>query len=106
MTLKEAILLSLEDIGGLTNYLEVYNHIVNKSYYDFGTGKTPGSTVSAQLGDFIRNGDSRVKRIKQEGGTYSYYLTKNEDKIGIEILAGETEDVLVKKVDKAKTYDA
>jgi uncharacterized protein len=105
MTIKEAVLISLEEIGSLTNYLDVYNHIVAKKYYDFGAAKTPGSTVSALLGDFIRNGDTRVKRIKQEGGTYSYYLTKNEDKIGIDVLSGATETIAVKKTDKAKTYE-
>jgi uncharacterized protein len=107
MTLKEAVIKSLEDIGGLTNYSEVLNHIVGQKYFDFGAGKTPGSTVSASLGDFIRNGDTRVKRIKQDGGTYSYYLTKNEQNIGIDILSGatETEVAKVAKVDKIKTYD-
>ncbi len=107
MTLKEAVLKSLDDIGGLTNYSEVLNNILDKKYYDFGASKTPGSTVSAILGDFIRNGDTRVKRIKQEGGTYSYYLTKNEQNIGIDILSGVTETVTTTtvKVDKAKTYD-
>jgi hypothetical protein len=107
MTLKEAVIKSLEDIGGLTNYSEVLNHIVGQKYFDFGAGKTPGSTVSASLGDFIRNGDTRVKRIKQDGGTYSYYLTKNEQNIGIDILSGatETEVTKVAKVDKTKTYD-
>ena len=56
--------------------MEIYNHIAGKKYYDFGNAKTPASTVSALLGDFIRNGDSRVKRIKGAGGTYSYYLTR------------------------------
>ena len=107
MTLKEAVIKSLEDIGGLTNYSEVLNHIVGQKYFDFGAGKTPGSTVSASLGDFIRNGDTRVKRIKQDGGTYSYYLTKNEQNIGIDILSGATETEITKvvKVDKSKTYD-
>ena len=105
MTLKEAILKSLDDINELTNYLEVYNHIVSKNYYDFGAAKTPGSTVSAILGDFIRNGDTRVKRIKQEGGTYSYYLTKNEQNIGLDILAGEQEVKQPKKVVKTKSYE-
>jgi hypothetical protein len=105
MTLKEATLISLEEIGRLTNYLEVYNHIIAKKYYDFGASKTPSSTVSALLGDYIRNGDTRVKRIKQDGGTYSYYLTKNEDKIDIGVLSGATEITTVKKVDKVKTYD-
>jgi hypothetical protein len=105
MKLKEAVLKSLEDINALTNYLEVCNHIVEKKYYDFGSAKTPSSTVSALLGDFIRDGDSRVKRIKQEGGTYSYYLTKNEQNINIEELTGATETETVKKADIVKTYD-
>jgi hypothetical protein len=105
MTLKEAVLKSLEDINDLTNYLAVYNDIVKKDYYDFGASKTPSSTISAVLGSFIRNGDTRVKRIKQEGGTYSYYLTKNEPNIGIDVLTGATEIVTVKKVDKTKTYE-
>lgn len=105
MTLKEAVLQSLEDINDITNYLVVYNKIVEKNYYDFGASKTPGSTVSAALGDFIRNGDTRVKRIKQEGGTYSYYLTKNEQNIGIEVLTGATETETIKKLEKVKSYD-
>jgi len=105
MTIKEAILKSLDDIKGLTNYLEVFNHIVAKEYYDFGTAKTPASTISALLGDFIRTGDTRVKRIKQEGGNYSYYLTKNEQNISVEILSGDTETSIVKKVDKIKSYE-
>ena len=104
MTIKEAILKSLDDINGITNYMEIYNHIITKKYYDFGTAKTPASTVSASLGDFIRNGDARVKRIKQTGGTYSYYLTKNEQNIGIDTLTRATE-VETKRPDKAKTYD-
>ena len=63
MTIKEAILTSLDDINGLTNYMEVYEHIVKCKYYDFGGAKTPSATISALLGDFIRIGDSRVKRI-------------------------------------------
>ncbi|MEJ6980531.1 hypothetical protein WG906_08730 [Pedobacter sp. P351] len=86
MTIKEAILLSLEDIKAVCNYSEIYNHILAKGYYDFKDAKTPASTISAFLGDFIRTGDSRVKRIKGTGGTFSYYLTKNEQLIGIETL--------------------
>lgn len=89
MTLKEAVLKSLEDINDVTNYLAVLDHINANYYYSFGDAKTPSATVSAILGDFIRNGDSRVKRIKQNGGAYSYYLTKNEQKIGLDILSGE-----------------
>ena len=107
MTIKEAILKSLDDINDLTTYMDIYNHIVKNNYYDFGTAKTPASTISALLGDFIRNGDTRVKRIKQEGGTYSYYLTKNEQNISIEVLSGatETHTTKVTKDDKTKTLD-
>ncbi|MCW2120381.1 hypothetical protein [Flavobacterium sp. 7A] len=107
MTLKEAVLKSLEDINNITNYLTVLNHINVNNYYDFGVAKTPGSTISAVLGDFIRNGDTRVKRIKQNGATYSYYLTKNEQNIGIEVLSGDAITPIAKttKSNKIKTYE-
>ena len=107
MTIKEAILKSLYEINNLTNYLEIHNHIIKSNYYDFGPAKTPSSTISALLGDFIRNGDTRVKRIKQEGGSYSYYLTKNEQYIGVEILSGDNEVLTIKsgKTNKSKTYE-
>ncbi|GAB3508995.1 hypothetical protein [Emticicia fontis] len=105
MKLKEAILKSLEDIGGLTNFNDVTNHIISKKYYDFKDAKTPPSTVSALLGDFIRIGDTRIKRIKKSGG-YSYYLAKNEQNIEIDILSVETDATLAKEVqiDKTKTF--
>lgn len=107
MTLKESVLKSLEDINKVTNYLVVLNHINEKNYYDFGVAKTPAATISAVLGDFIRNGDTRIKRMKLEGGSYSYYLTKNEQNIGIEILNGDTEIHFLKPVksNNAKTYE-
>ncbi|MEO6521518.1 MAG: hypothetical protein ABIN91_07570 [Mucilaginibacter sp.] len=86
MTIKEAILKSLEDKNKISNYLEICNHIIESNYYDFKDAKTPASTISALLGDFIRKGDSRVKRINQPGGTYSYYLTKNEQLVTTETL--------------------
>ena len=104
LTIKEAILKSLDEINKVTNYLEVYNHIVAQKYYDFGPAKTPASTVSALLGEFIRKEDTRVKRIKQAGGTYSYYLTKNEHTIPIEVLSGNTEEEVVLKGEKTKTF--
>jgi len=106
MTIKEAILKSLDEIGGLTNFTEVYSHIISKSYYDFKDAKTPTATISALLGDYIRLGDTRVKRIKKSGA-YFYYLTKNEQNIGIAILTGATENQTVEltKTDKSKTFD-
>lgn len=77
MTVKEAILKSLEDLNKLSTYSEVYQHIASHNYYQF-KGNTPASTVSAQLGDFIKKEDERVSRISTGSGNYSYYLTKNE----------------------------
>jgi hypothetical protein len=107
MTVKEAILKSLEEIGGITNYTDVTSHIISNKYYDFKDAKTPTATISAALGQFIRIGDTRVKRIKQDGGGYGYYLTKNEANISIDILSGTPENITPKanKVDKTKSFD-
>lgn len=102
MTVKEAILKSLEDIKGLVNSAQVYQHIVSNGYYSFEVGKTPASTVSALLGDFIRNGDTRMKRIKGKGSVFLYYLTKHEQDIGSTVL---TEAVLdANKTTTNKTF--
>jgi len=109
MTVKEAILKSLDEINdlALTTSKGICDHIIKNNYCDFGTAKTPSSTISSSLGNFIRDGDTRVKRIKQEGGVYSYYLTKNEQNIGIDVLIGETEARITKvsKKDQTKTFD-
>lgn len=102
MTIKEAILQSLSDLKKTANYVEIYEHMVAKGYYDFKVAKTPASTVSALLGDFIRNGDSRVKRVKAKGGSFIYYLTKDEDIIDIDALNQTAPEI--KKVPKSKTY--
>lgn len=81
MTIPQACLKALEDIGGLAKHTDVLTTIQEKNYYDFGQAKTPDQTISATLGNFIRKGDTRVKRIKNDKGTYSYYLTKYEDAI-------------------------
>lgn len=85
MTIKESILKSLEDVKRPCNYKEIYQHILSEKYYSFDVGKTPEQTISALLGDFIRNDDSRIKRIKENSG-YLYYLTKYEDEINIDII--------------------
>lgn len=102
MTIKEAILKSLDEIGEVANYNDVYQHIIKNEYYVF-AGATPSATVSAQLGSFIRNGDTRVKRLKQPGGSYSYYLAKNEHDIDIDVLVGSM-NIDSKKVSKLKGY--
>ncbi len=55
--IKEAIIKNLEDLNRLANSTEVCDHILSNKHYKF-DGKIPSSTVFAQLGDFIRKGDS------------------------------------------------
>ncbi len=107
MTLKEAVIKSLEDLNKPSIYMDIYNHIVNNKYFDFGNSKTPYLSVSGVLTDFIQKSDTRIKRIKHQGKTYSYYLAKNEQNIGIEFLSGDTETQIVKakKTLKTKTYE-
>lgn len=88
LTIKEAILKSLEDLEKPCNRVQVYNHIIQNKYYDF-VGATPKSTISALLGDFIRNSDTRVKRIKRDT-SYLYYLSKYEQTIDIDNISEKT----------------
>jgi hypothetical protein len=91
MTIKEAILKSLEELNRLTNYNEIYEYIVKNNYYDFGKSKTPALTISGQLTSFIQKGDNRVKRIKNSNGSYSYYLAKIEENLNFEETTSNTE---------------
>ena len=102
MTLKDAVLKTLEELGKLVTHNDVYGHVINKSYYDFGLAKTPASTVSALLGDFIRNGDSRVKRVSTGKGNFSYYLSKYEEYIFP--ATGNSNQVLQLASQKQSTY--
>lgn len=105
MTIKEAILQSLDDLKGLSTYSEIYSHIEAQNYYDFKVSKTPKATVSALLGDFIRNSDSRVKRIKIKGGNFSYYLTKNESEIDLNLISKKVaNETNIKSNSKQRTY--
>ena len=104
MTIKEAILKSLEDLVTPTGAVEITDHILKNEYSKFG-GETPHGTVSAICGHFIRTGDARVKRIKEKG-TYLYYLAKNQHTIDIDSFE-ETQNNLVKKnvkIEKDKTF--
>ena len=107
MTLKEAVLKSLEELNKPSIYMDIYKHIVEKKYFDFGNSKTPHFSVSGVLTSFIQKSDTRVKRIKQGDGIYSYYLTKNEQNIGIDVLSGETEGTTSNSIKskKSKSYD-
>lgn len=95
MTIKDAILKTLVDLHEALNSTDICKHILEKDYYQF-SGPTPASTVSAQLGDFIRTGDGRVKRVKVKGGTFLYYLAKDEENLAIELLYGIPQDEPVK----------
>jgi len=77
MTIKEAILKSLDDTKSMANANEIYDHIVKQGYYSFGA-KKPLDVLSGELRLLIIKGDSRIKRFKVLGKTYKYYLTKYE----------------------------
>ena len=106
MTINEAILKSMEDLNRLASSTEIYDHLIENNYYNFKTAKTPERTIAALLGNFIRTGDTRVKRIKKEGRMYLYYLTKNEQDIEIENFEPEpTKEPAKQNKSKAKTYE-
>ncbi|XPV69548.1 MAG: hypothetical protein ACNI25_03020 [Halarcobacter sp.] len=105
MTIKEAILKSLEDLHKLLTHNDIYEHIISQKYYDFRDARTPKDTISAQLGDFIRKNDTRVKRIKGDGNFYLYYLSKFEQDLNINEIASEiTEKPEPKQLKKKQTY--
>ena len=85
MTIKEAVLKSLEDISEPTHYKEILKNIQKNKYYDFSDSKTPDLTISGTLTSFIQKGDTRVQRIKNDKGKYLYYLTKNEQNITVNV---------------------
>jgi hypothetical protein len=80
MTIKEAILKSLEKLKRPSSSSEIYEYIVKRKYYNFSNVKTPKNTISATLGTLSKNSDSRVKRVKNQGH-YLYYLSKDESLI-------------------------
>ncbi|MBL4730166.1 MAG: hypothetical protein JKY28_02050 [Sulfurimonas sp.] len=104
MTIKEAILQSLEELKKVVTHQEIYEYIVNHSYYEFTKGKTPARTVSALLGDFIRKGDDRIKRIKGDGNFYLYYLSKYEESIHFDNYIFSKNEGIKKEFKSVKTY--
>mgnify|MGYP000244466976 FL=1 len=101
MTIKEAILKVLEEQKSALTYMEVHDKINEHNYIDWSNAKTPSDTVGAQLGHFIRQNDTRVKRVKGKRG-FEYYLSKFENELNLsEIIEKETE---TKKVVKSKVY--
>jgi len=101
MTIKEAILKSLEDMKKLVTHGEIFEHIQKNNYYIF-KAKTPEATVSSELGNFIRKNDSRVSRIKGAGNYYEYYLTKYEEELDLK--PKENLNSEVKKENTLKNY--
>jgi len=100
MTIKDAILKVLEDNMGTYTYLQVLDLIDEHNYVDWTNAKTPSDTIGAQLGHFIRQNDSRVKRLKGKKG-FEYYLSKYEDELNLsEIIIKETST----KKDSSKKY--
>lgn len=96
MTVKEAILESLDKLAKESTYQEITGYIQKNKLYE-SEGKTLDATVSALLGDFIRKNDTRIGRIKN-GRTYFYYLTKNQiqeqNSLALETeLIGETKKI-------------
>lgn len=84
MTLKDTLLITLDNLKNPSTYQDVTKYIQDKKLFIF-EGLTPDATVSALLGDFIRKNDTRVGRTKQ-GRSYYYYLTKNKMENTIEEL--------------------
>lgn len=77
MTIKEAVLLSLEDFPKGATTREVYDNIVQKNIHTFNKeAKTPDATVSALMGDMIKKNDIRIKRFKNKNNVFCYYLSK------------------------------
>lgn len=96
MTLKEAILIALKRLNKPAQNAEVLDFIQRENLYDFGAGKTPGSSVGAVLGGFIRKGDTRVKRTRQ-GKNFVYYLSAEEAKYKLKAQESEIKNVEDKK---------
>ena len=104
MTIKESILKSLEDLKDLATHNNVYDHIIKYNYYEFKNARTPKDTICSQLWYFIKNNDSRVKRIKGNGNYYLYYLAKYEQIINFDNFITSTSEVINKETKVKKTY--
>ena len=81
MTITEAILKSLEQIGKPITVQEITNFIQKNNWCDFSslTVATPTNLMTSRLANLIKNNDTRIKRYKDK--VYYYYLAKNEDNI-------------------------
>jgi hypothetical protein len=105
MTVKEAILQSLDDLKELSTHNHIYQNIINKNYYNFVKAKTPKSIISAILSKFIKNDDTRIKRIKGDGNYYLYYLAKHEQNINFENGSKQDNKISIKKTKSKQSYN-
>ncbi len=102
MIIKEAILKSLQDLRKLSTSAEVCQQIIDHAYYDFNESENPAEIITACLTAFIKNGDYRVKRIKNKQGCF-YYLTELEDDIELGAIH-EKETAVTNKTDQTADY--
>jgi len=104
ITIKEAILKVLDEKKEPITITEIYNIIIANKYYDFSNISAPERVLHSQAGDFIRRGDTRVKRIKKDSSKYLYYLTKYESTIDVDTFFKDTPDSLTAKVLPKKDF--
>ncbi|MEE9362093.1 MAG: HTH domain-containing protein [Cellulophaga sp.] len=102
MTVKEAILKVLEEQKEPMTHTSILEKIDENQYYDWKVAKTPANTVAAQLYSFIKQNDTRVKRIKGNGNYFLYYLAKLEDELNLTEIIESTPTEKVSK--KTKVY--
>jgi hypothetical protein len=106
MNMTDAILKCLEEFDVPTTAKDLYEYAVKKGYLnlpDF--GKTPEATLQSRLGDFIRNNDTRVKRIKNQEKVYCYYLASREELIKFQNEEQAISEIAaVKKEKKTKDF--
>lgn len=100
MTIKEAIIKVLEGHKSALTYLEVLEKIDEHKYIDWTNAKTPSDTIGAQLGHFIRQNDSRVKRVKGKKG-FEYYSSKHENEINLSEIIEKEESSAAKLISKS-----
>ncbi len=67
----------------MMNADEVYTEIVKRNLRNIDYAKTPERTVGAELWRFVKDDDSRVKRIKKDK-KYYYYLSEYENDLNLE----------------------
>ncbi|MFV5703054.1 hypothetical protein ACM55F_14375 [Flavobacterium sp. XS2P12] len=99
MTIKESILKSLDEIKGFANPTEIHDYIVEKKYFEFGA-KNPIAIVSANLGELVKRGDSRIRRQKIRKGSYSYILTKYEQDINASVVEKDKIEYIPEKINR------